>query len=178
MSVSLLLLAITSTASSQFSRDCPKLQQSEIGDTNAPTSSGFLAEALSSSSQVQLLQFNVVCLVQGSVNGTYRSTSVIVTYMEEGGTETLTTQLNLQCVDGSPSPPQWSTMYDGSTADASSDTTGDLTTALRTDCFLCVDPDRILGGAQPSDVEHCLGKAYFYNYFAMSIFAYLDSFSF
>ena len=149
-----LLLLRSSPGRGQFD-NCPMVEQSEIGDTSAPTGSGLLAEALAftTSNQaptVQLLQVNVVCLAQGSVNGTYRSTSLIATYREAGGIEGIT-QLHLQCIAG-----VWSTMNFGSGATAASvPTGGSLTTALRTDCFLCSSPS--LGGS-PSAEQHCIGN--------------------
>ena len=157
--LALLVLSLPAIVRGQFDdiTDCPMLLESEIGDTNAPSNLGLLAEALSFSSgdqgrSVQLLQVNVVCLVQGTVNGTYRSTSLIATYREAGATEDDITQLHLQCVNGG-----WSTNNLGtSTTAASVPTLGDLTTELRTDCQLCINP--IQGGGAETPAEHCFRK--------------------
>ncbi len=64
--------------------NCTTLQESELGDTTAVTSTGLLAEALSLSGDagttVQLLQYNIVCLAQGTARDTYRSLSLIAEY--------------------------------------------------------------------------------------------------
>ena len=139
--------------------DCAMLQESQLGDTTGLSGTGLLADALSfqtgdATLTYQLLEFNTVCLAQGSVSDTYRSTSLIVRFRDSGGTES-TMQLHYQCVDGA-----WNTAANGiqSSSNAATAAGGTLTTALRTNCFLCLDPS-----LAPADVvsteEHCIGKS-------------------
>ena len=143
-------------ASAQYD-DCAMLQESELGDTTALSSTGLLADALAIQSgdaplMYQLLEFNTVCLGQGSVRDTYRTISLIVRFRDSGGTES-TMQLHFQCGSGA-----WNIPADGfgSSANAVTAAGGTLTTALRTDCFLCLDPSLAPAG-QVSVEEHCLG---------------------
>ncbi len=151
--VALLLVLLCPPTVRGQGEDCPMLLESELGDTTAVTGTGLLADALSLSgdagSIVQLLQFNIVCLAQGTVRDTYRSLSLIAEYRDAGGT-VATIQLHLQCVGGT-----WSTRnFGSSSAAASTPTNGTLTTTLRTDCFLCLNPSQ--GG--PEGAHHCLGE--------------------
>ena len=141
--------------------DCAMLQESELGNTTALSNTGFLADALAvqtgdASLMYLLLEFNTVCLGQGSVRDTYRSTSLIVRFRDSGGTED-TMQLHYQCRSGA-----WNIVADGfgTSANAVTAAGGTLTTALRTDCFLCLDPSLAPAG-QVSVEEHCLGNEMF-----------------
>ena len=130
--------------------DCAMLLESGLGNTTTQVRTGLLAEALAASEVsacgVQLVEFNTVCLAQGTVRDTHRSLSLIASYRDGGGV-VRTTQLHLQCVGRS-----WN-LRTIETA-ASIPTTGTLTTPLRTDCFLCDHPAQL--GGQGSDAEHCL----------------------
>ena len=138
--------------------DCAMLQESQLGDTTGLSGTGLLADALSlqtgdATLTYQLLEFNTVCLAQGSVRDTYRSTSLIVRFRDSGGTES-TMQLHLQCVDGA-----WNTAADGiSGSNAATAAGGTLTTALRINCFLCLDPSLASAGVVSTE-EHCIGKS-------------------
>ncbi len=135
--------------------DCPMLQESELGDTNAVTAAGLMAEALSFATgearpTVQLLQYNILCLAQGTGRDTYRSLSLIAEYYRESGDTVDIKQLHLQCVGGN-----WSTVNFGTRSTAiSTPTNSTLTTTLRTDCFLCLNP--LQGG--PEGAHHCQGE--------------------
>lgn len=130
------------------------LLESELGDTTTPVSTGLLAQALAAERgnprlTAQLLEFNIVCLAQGTVRDTYRSLSLIVSY-RDGGTDS-TTQLHLQCDSGS-----WSIFTGGvSRLAASTPNGGTLSTALKTDCIACLNP---LQGAPVTQAHHCQGK--------------------
>ena len=148
------LWLIPAAVQGQFS-DCSMLLESELGNTTVPVQAGLLYDALTSAGGegpllVQLVEFNPVCLAQGSVNNTYRSISLIASYIPSDGSET-TTQLHLQCIDGA-----WSTVNFGSSAtSASTPPGGNLTTSVRRDCFLCLNPDI---GEPVTPVEHCLSE--------------------
>ena len=117
-----LLLLATATADGQYS-DCSMLQASELGDNITLSGTGLLADALSAVIQAtlnyQLLEFNTVCLAQGTVRDTYRSTSLVVRYRDYLGVES-TTQLHLQCINGDWSEVSFGSIdYSISTADGS-----------------------------------------------------------
>ena len=138
--------------------DCAMFQESDLGNTTALSNGGLLADALAlqtgdATLGYQLLEFNTVCLAQGSVQGAYRSTSLIAMYRDSGGTES-TMQLHYQCRSGA-----WNTAADGfgTSVNAVTAAGGTLTTALRTDCYLCLDPS-LAPASQVSVEEHCLGN--------------------
>lgn len=149
----LCFLAFLAAVSGQ-SNDCLMLQQSELGDNTTLSGSGLLAEALSvggQNSMNQLLQYNTVCLGQGTVRDTYTSTSLIVRYMDSRSQE-MTMQLHLQCVTGS-----WDINYIiGGADNALTAAGGSFNTPLRTDCLLCLAPG--VGGLTTSAEEHCFRK--------------------
>ena len=151
--VSLLALLSGSEVNGQYS-DCSMLQASELGDNTTLSSTGLLAEALNAVSQAtltyQLLEFNTVCLAQGTARDTYRSTSLVVMYRPSVG-DVSTMQLHLQCING-----DWSDLNFGSADNAISTADGSLITPTRRDCLVCVSP------ATPIPVstqEHCSGKS-------------------
>ena len=139
LAIVLLLVVSAPSARGQIS-DCPMLQTSDLGDTTSLSSSGWLAAALEfhtdSEDQLtyQLLEYNTVCLGQGSVRGLYRSASFIVRYLNSSGAENIM-QLYLNCIFGS-----WTTQTGGSHQNAISEAGGNFTTPLRTDCYLCSPP--------------------------------------
>ena len=150
----LLLVLFSSSVNGQYS-DCTVLEASELGDNTTLSGTGLLAEAINSVLQsaltYQLLEFNTVCLAQGTVRDTYRSTSLVVRYRDSLGVES-TTQLHLQCING-----DWSTINFGSADNAISTVDGSLTTPTRRDCLVCTSP------ALPISVstqEHCAGKLF------------------
>ena len=149
----LALLLSGSEVNGQYS-DCFMLQASELGDNTTLSGTGLLAEALNAASQTdltyQVLDFNTVCLAQGTVRDTYRSTSLVVMYRPSVGDES-TMQLHLQCIAGA-----WSELNFGSADNAISTADGSLTTPTRRDCLVCASP------ALPITVtteEHCSGKS-------------------
>lgn len=145
-------LASLAAVSGQSS-DCPMLRQSELGDNTTMSATGLLAEALSAGGQGsnvnQLLQYKTVCLGQGTVRDTYRTTSLVVSYLDSTSTE-MTMQLHLQCGAGS-----WNIAYAGSVDRVLTATNSTLSTPLRTDCLLCLAPG---SGIAVSTEEHCSGK--------------------
>ena len=150
------MLVTFELASAQYD-DCAMLQESELGNTTALSKTGLLTDALAvlsgnASLLYQLLEFNTVCLGQGSVRDTYRSISLIVRYANNGGTES-TMQLHFQCRSGA-----WNIAAEGfgPTANAVTAAGGTLTTALRTDCYVCLDPHGLPAGLVSME-EHCLG---------------------
>ena len=156
----LALLASSSRVRAQFD-DCSALQESELGNTTALSTSGLLADALAFQSgeanlALQVLEYNTVCLGQGTSRDSYRSTALVVRYLQAGESEVIS-QLHLQCIAGT-----WSTNNFGSSQNALTDADGTLSTSLRTDCFLCLEPDSAPPGQQFSMEHHCLGEKYSY----------------
>ena len=135
--------------------DCPLLQDSQLGNTSALATEGLLAAALRAQSgddnvSLQILEANTVCLGQGTVRDAYHSVSVVVRYREVNDTEQLV-QVEYQCTNG-----EWGF---GNESSVSTIPEGNVTTALRRDCSLCIEPDLSPdGGMQASADEHCVGK--------------------
>ena len=155
--VSLFVLLSLSAVNGQYS-DCSMLQASELGDNTTLSSDGLLAEALNARSQAtltyQLLESNTVCLAQGTVRDSYRSTSLVVRYRDSVGDES-TMQLHLQCIDG-----DWRERNFGFSDNAISTADGSLTTPTRRDCLVCASPATQIIGSSVSTQEHCLGNKY------------------
>lgn len=156
-----MLLSSPLPVSSQ-SQDCPMLQNSQLGSNTTFSNTGLLADALAAKAgdgsvlDVQIMEVNTVCLGQGTQRDTYRSTSLIVSYISTADVNTVTVQVHYQCLelDGRP---QWSTNNFGTSETSVSDSAGgNLTTSLRTDCILCVDSTT--GPVASSADEHCAGK--------------------
>lgn len=160
LSLSLLLL-LTSPVTPAVT-DCPILQAAELGSNTSSVATGLLAEALSSQGQggagtYQLVDFNIVCLAQGSGKDLYRMVSVIVSYIRDSTTPA-TTQFHYECVNN-----QWSISVFGSPEHSVSRTAlvGTLTTMVRRDCQFCLDDFLVTSAA-----EHCAGKNSSYSYYS------------
>ncbi len=129
------------------------LQDSQLGNTSLLSTEGLLAETLQMASgeaghpSFQILETNTVCLGQGTVRDAYRSVSVVVKYRSSGGVEEIV-QVEYQCING-----EWG--FD--TPSLTNNPEGNLTTALRTDCALCIAPDQSPGSV--SEGEHCMCKS-------------------
>ena len=144
------LLMLVPLACSQSS-NCPLLLDSQLGDTSNTSTEGLLAEALREESggddvSLQILETQTVCLSQGTVKDTYHSVSVVVRYRESGGMEE-EVQVEYQCTDG-----EWGF---GNQSSVTLEPVGNLSTALRTDCSLCIKPNI---SAESTAEEHCVCK--------------------
>ncbi len=132
-----------------LSEDCPLLTESDLEG-----SSGLINSSLSSISQcvtvasLELTNYSIVCLAQGSRIDRYRMVSVIATYRLNGLNETLN-QFHFQCVSEA-----WSAaVSNGSDVSvATPPIVGNLSTPLRRDCWLCGE------FAPYSAAEHCAGE--------------------
>lgn len=142
-----------SVAAAQFLGTCPILNESDLGNTTSYTRTGLLAESLNSVGQegegiYQLVDYNIVCLAQGSRRDEYNMASVIASYLTPESTTLMTAQFHFQCDSG-----QWSIVI----LDTSGIVTfppeifGNLNTTLRTDCRYC-HPQA------STPTEHCGGK--------------------
>ena len=137
--------------------ECPLITAPELGDNMSSSSTGLIVAALAFASQgggandIQLVDYNVVCLAQGTVEDRYRMVSVIASYFLDGATTVTTNQFHFQCVSGA-----WSITvlnnFDNSVTDTA--VVGNLTTPVRRDCRICVD----ITGTGFSAAEHCVGE--------------------
>lgn len=151
--VSLILLS----AMNVNGQDCPMLQISDLGNTTAPSTAGLLADTIAAQTGVvdpfiRIIEVNVVCLGQGSVRDTYRTISLVVEYFSETSRNVSTVQVDYQCVSSG----GWGFAGPGA---LNANPTATLTTVLRRDCVLCIDPTAPVDTpslATPD--EHCVGK--------------------
>ena len=139
-----------SCANGQQVLGCAELRISDLGDSTAPSTQGLLATALATGNtnpSVQLLQFNTVCLSQGSVRDRYLSVSVVVRYRRDG--MEATAQVEFQCQNNETwiFPVQFSAFLNPSVT---------LSTALRTDCVACIPQEDIY--LYVTIEEHCAGE--------------------
>ena len=154
-------LSILSATTAQSQWNCSLLEESELGSTESFTNRGLLAEALIAFNQggdgeYQLVQYNIVCLAQGSGRGQYSMVSVIACYLRRNTAGEMLAQFHFECVSG-----QWSiTVLDiVGVVTTSAEVVGNLSTPVRTDCRLCID---LSGGGvdapSATPAEHCIGK--------------------
>lgn len=138
------LVATIALASGQT--NCPLVELSDLGSNSTYVDTGLLFDALNASkgtaSNVSVLEFNTVCLAQGSRRDMYRSISIVVRYHEVTGTE-YSVQIQYQCTNG-----RWS----ADNFNHSGSLISDLTTTLRMDCLQCRE------AANSSPTEHCIGS--------------------
>ena len=152
-------------------QECPEIQESELGSTTTPGTSGLIADAVTSGDSgsgpdILVLDSQTVCLAVGPTRDRYRYASVVVSLNCSGslppgnplGISTcdgeLTVQFDFQCVAG----PQWGRALTLGGDNVFNPSNGSLTTSLRTDCSFCVDPAR--AGSQGLTVDmvtHCAG---------------------
>lgn len=65
-------------------QNCPMLTLSDLGSNQTFSSMG-LVSTLLLDNQVQIIDFNIVCLSSGVLRDTYSTASVVISYMCEGG---------------------------------------------------------------------------------------------
>ena len=153
----LLILCFAATWKQVFSQtECPILTISDLGNVSS-SSTGLIVTALTFASQgggandIQLVDYNIVCLAQGTVEDRYSMVSVIASYFLDGATTVTTNQFHFQCVSGAWSINVLNNFDNSVTATA---LVGNLTTPVRRDCRLCVD----ITGTGFSAAEHCVGE--------------------
>ena len=133
--------------------DCSPLVGSDLGDFDSLNQTGLISMALLSQPAVQLLDYNIVCIAQGTMKDTWRMVSGVASYMLAGGMDTV--QFHFQCEsDGS----AWNTTIINSTDFVlTSPPNATFDTMNRTDCALCVSPEQLPGGGADND-QHCVCK--------------------
>ena len=155
------LLLITAAnvffAGALVSSDCEILEPSDLGNNVTSTASGLILAALTFSrhgisgvNNVLLMDHNIVCLAQGSVQHRYRMVSVVATYTTNGVSSVMLNQFHFQCSNN-----VWGFRVLGN-FDASISATsmiGSLSTPVRKDCRVCADT---IAGFSPE--QHCVGK--------------------
>ena len=162
LAVSLILISVLSFARAQI--DCPPFNVSDLGTTDAPSTTGLVGAAFQAVSgdpspvSVQVDDSNIVCLRSGRTRDTYSGVSVVVNYTCTGssrsectGNPTLS-QFEFECVTG----PTWTANVGGSTANIiTTPPDGSLSTTLRTDCGVCVSPARSGFATITNNEQHC-----------------------
>ena len=171
----LLLLLILFSAAVSLARgqnECPEIQESELGSTTTPGTSGLIADAVTlgdsgSAPDILVLDSQTVCLAVGPTRDRYRYASVVVSFNCFGSLAPgnalgisscngdLTVQFDFECVAG----PQWQRALTLGGDNVFNPADGSLTTSLRTDCSFCVDPT-IAGslGLTADMATHCAGN--------------------
>ena len=133
-------------------QNCGKITADDLGDTNAPSTTGLVALRLmdgETSSLVQIIQFNIVCEAASTIRDRIRGASVVVNYTTNGAM--VLSQFDLNCVGTSDSV--WTISDDVDTVTTPPD--ANLMTVTRTDCSICVHPTR--PGANTIADSHCGG---------------------
>jgi hypothetical protein len=149
--------------------DCSPLVGEDLGDLDSLNRTGLISASLSSQpAELQLLDYHIVCVAQGTERDTWRMVSGVATFMLTGGINS-TVQFHFQCEnDGS----AWSNTVINSTEYVLTTSSPNATfdTPNRTDCALCVSPE------QESDADndqHCVCKfAIIVYYLAIHVLKY------
>ena len=149
----LLALVIVLSCTSVRGQECPGIQESELGSTTTPGTSGLIADAITlgdpgSAPDILVLDSQTVCFAAAATRDQYRYASVVVSFNCSGslapgnalGISTcdgeLTVQFDFECVAG----PQWQRALTLGGDNVFNPADGNLTTSLKTDCSFCVDP--------------------------------------
>ena len=143
--------------------DCPRLNVSDLGNTDALSTTGLIESAFKAVSgdpsviNVQVHGSRIVCLSSGRTRDMYSGVSVVVNYTCTGapsectGNPTLS-QFEFECATG----PTWTASVGGSASNIiTTPPNGTLSTTLRTDCGVCVSPLRSAFAAITNNEQHC-----------------------
>ena len=161
--VCLCLISVLSFARAQ-QVDCQLFTEDLLGTTGEPSTTGLIRDALLAGFEepvlvnVQVYASRIVCLRSGRTRDTYSGVSVVANYTCTGspsectGNPTLS-QFEFECVAN---PVRWAATVDGSATNIiTTPPTGNLSTALRTDCGVCVSPARSLFATITNNEQHC-----------------------
>ena len=162
IAVCLCLISVLSFARAQ-QVDCQPFTEDLLGTTGEPSTTGLIGNAFLAVSgdpvpvNVQVYASRIVCLRSGRTRDTYSGVSVVVNYtctgppLECTGNPILS-QFEFECVPG----PSWTASVGGSAANIiTTPPTGNLSTALRTDCGVCVSPLRAGFETITNNEQHC-----------------------
>lgn len=128
--------------------DCSMIRASEV---EFLITASFLnqSEPNSTPATVNITEYTVVCLAQGGEQDTWRFVSLVALYTYNG-TNLTTSQFQFECVESN-----WTATVNGVDEYIRTDTPdANISTALRTDCALCIDPRQAMAASNP---HHCLG---------------------
>lgn len=120
--------------------DCPPLTLADLGSNVTSTTMGLISPALDGGPPVRIIDFNIVCLAQGTRRNTFSTASVLVQYSMDQPAET--DLFFLTCRNGN-----WSS------TGAFFSPTATLSTPTNTSCFRCG-----FGEVTPEMVTFCHGK--------------------
>ena len=154
--------------------DCPLFTADLLGTTDAPASTtGLVRSALAAVSgdpslpvSVQVHDSNIVCLRSGQTRDTYTGVSVVVNYTCSGAPSEcsgnpILSQFEFECVTN---PVRWAPSVGGSATNIiTTPPDASLSTALRTDCGVCISPARPSFATITNNDQHC-GCEYKNNY--------------
>ncbi len=139
----LALLAWTITLSSCIQNTCSLIRPSEVDS--------LITASLPDQPDrnINITEYTVVCLAQGTEQGSWRFISLVALYKYSG--TNFTSQFQFECVGS-----VWTATVNGSDEyirTATPDAT--INTTLRTDCALCIDPRQAIAA---NNSQHCLGE--------------------
>ena len=158
----ILIVALTAVSVS-CQIDCPRFNVSDLGNTDAQSTTGLIQDALHAVSgdpsviNVQLHGSRIVCLKSGRTRDTYSGVSVVANYTCTGTPSECTrnptlSQFEFECVTG----PTWAASVGGSASNIiTTPPNGTLSTILRTDCGVCVSPARSGFATITNNEQHC-----------------------
>lgn len=142
--------------------DCFPLSEEDLGNTTTFSQAGLISMALIDNTTIQpevlLLDYNVVCIAQGTMKERWRMVSGVAQYMVRGDQKPVIKQFHFQCESyGS----GWTNTVLNSTDFVLTAPSATTNTSNRTDCALCVSPDQ-LPGVGADNEQHCVGKLFFH----------------
>ena len=170
---SLKLLIVFLCAGLAFSEpECRPIEASDLGNTDSLSQDGLIADSYvsggdsSDAVSVRLFDFSVVCLSAGPTRGMYRHVSLVAEYACSGAscestTENITAQFDFGCVMSGTSGTEWNDLVVSVADDDIRTQPADagFSTALRRDCFLCLNENGATALGLTTDAEsHCVGK--------------------
>ena len=160
------VVSLLPVAWTQVTSECPMIRTNEIGSTVSPSTNGLIARSYVLQAgdnpqppNVQLFVSNIVCLATGPTRERYRSVSLVANFSCSGAVcnnsnvASQVAQFHFECILGA-----WTASSQGSTDFLRTDSpVGTLSTALRRDCSLCIDPMQ-LPQQLVDQSTHCLRK--------------------
>ena len=142
--------------------DCLPLSEENLGNTTTFSQAGLISMALTDNTiqpEVLLLDYNVVCIAQGTMKDRWRMVSGVAQYMVRGNQEPVVKQFHFECEsDGS----GWTTTVLDSADFVLTVPNATIDISNRTDCALCVSPDQLPGFGADNE-HHCVGKFFFFS---------------
>ena len=169
------IVSLLSMSSLVYSQDaCNRLTTTDLGRSDMLDPSGLISQILTPSGEVgskptvRVLEINIVCEAQHRIQDRYRYTSVVASFncfttdttrVPECNDSSVvnTEQFDFGCLNGTWSP---NILTDSTTA-RTTNPNATLSTALDTDCILCINPSNAEAQTLPTPVDsvtHCSGE--------------------